>query len=371
MIRVLEFIGDPLVYGGQEEFVLNMLNNFNNGNIQYTVCTPFYCENEKLIKIVNRRNEKLLTLNFNVKGELRKLRVAIALKRVLKENTFDVVHIHAGSTIVLYKCAKIAKKLGVKKVIVHSHMAGNLSFVAKTLKKYTDKHFDKYVDKYLACSRLAGECKFPIKVLNTDKFFVVNNGIDTEKFSFNENIRDQYRKEFKIENDLVLLNVGRFTEQKNQHFIVRFADWLKNSVPNFKIILVGDGKLKEQIIQNIKNLSLEEKFILLDKRNDVQNIMMASDIFVFPSTFEGLGIVTIEAQATGLPVIASEFIPEEAKITDLYHSVSLKNEDKWVELVKKIQAPADRVKYAEIIKKSGYSAKESALLLESLYIGDK
>ena len=371
MIRVLEFIGDPLVYGGQEEFVLNMLSRFQNKNIQYTVCTPFYCENEKLMNIVKQRDEKLIALNYNVNGELRKIRVVKALKKVLKDNPFDVVHIHAGSMIVLYNCAKLAKKMGIKKVIVHSHMAGNLSFITRFLKKHTDRYFDKYVDKYLACSKFAGECKFPKNILNTNKFLVINNGINTNKFKFDESIRQQYRKNLGIENDLVLLNVGRFTEQKNQQFIVQLVNNLKNHIHNFKVVLVGDGKLKNQIVENIYNLGLDKYFIFLEKRDDVQNIMMASDLFVFPSIFEGLGIVAVEAQSTGLPVIASEYIPKEANFSDIYHSVKLEDVQKWIELIKTIKTPTDRCQYANLTNKAGFSANQSAVILENLYLDNK
>ena len=368
MIKVLEFIGDPLIYGGQEEFVYNMLSNFKNKDITCTICTPFYCENEKLFSIAKQRNEQLLELNYNVYGELRKLRVVKALKKVLSQNKYDVVHIHAGSMIVLYNCAKAAKKAGVKKVIVHSHMAGNLSFVTKVLKKHTDKHFDKYVDKYFACSRSAGECKFPKNILDTDKFLIINNGIDTNKFKFEEKTRQSYRKEFGIKDELVLLNVGRYTEQKNHQFIVTLIEKLKDHMSNFKVILVGDGKLKGQTVEAIKSKNIEKYFMFLEKRSDVQNIMMASDIFVFPSIFEGLGIVAIEAQATGLSVIASEFIPKEANICDLYHTASLSQPDKWIDLIKAIKAPENRAEYAKIASESGYDAKQSAAKLESIYI---
>ena len=152
--------------------------------------------------------------------------------------------------------------------------------------------------------------------------------------------------------------------------MIKIAEWLTKNKVNYKFILVGDGELKEETIKQIKDLNLMGYFIFLEKRNDIAQIMMASDVFVFPSIFEGLGIVAIEAQAVGLPVVCSMQIPSETKLTDIINYVDLSNLEKWIKNILCYQnKKINRDCYAEEIKHAGYDAKTSANVLEEIYLG--
>ena len=372
MINVLEFFGEPLEYGGQEAFMLNMYKNFNAKNINYILCTPFNLTNEKLIKIAENRNEKIIHYDYNFFSKFRKCYILKALKKVLKSQKFDVIHIQSGSIFALYYSARLAKKMGVKQIFVNSHSTGKQNFVYRLIKKHSDKKIEKYADKFFACSMLAGEHKFPKKVIEENKCLVIKNGIDTNKFKFDEKTRKEYREKLGLkENEFVLLNVGRFAEQKNHKFIVEIVDKLKDKLKSFKVILIGEGELKEQTLKEIKEKGLEKYFIILEKRNDVAEIMKASDMFILPSLFEGLPVVAIEAQTTGLTCICSDTITTETNITDLYNILPIETANVWVEkILEQKDKKVDREKYAEIIKKEGYDAKTSAEILEKLYLGE-
>ena len=372
-IKVCEFFGEPLAYGGQEAFIINMYKNFQDENLKYTFVTPFDLTNKTLMDLVEKRQDKIIHYNYNFNSKLRKSYIKKTLKKLFKENTFDVVHIHTGSIFTILTASKIAKTLGhVKTVIAHSHSTGKNNFKYKLIKKYSDSKIDKYVDVYFACSKLAGQWKFPKEIIEDKKLQVINNGIDLQKYKFNEKTRTKYRKEFGIkDNQLLLCNVGRFAPEKNHEFIVKIANELRQKKVDFKFVLVGEGPLKEQIIQKINELGLIDYFIVLEKRSDIAEIMMASDMFILPSLFEGLAVTSIESQATGLITLCSSTITKETQITDIYYCLDINDPKDWSKMILKHKNDKiDRSKYGKIISDAGYDAKQSAQILESKYKGN-
>ena len=150
-----------------------------------------------------------------------------------------------------------------------------------------------------------------------DKYYrVIHNAINIKQFAYNQQKRDSLRRDLGIENKLVIGNVGRFHFQKNHEFLIRiFAEIHKRNKQSV-LLLVGQGELEADIREQVRRLHLEEHVSFLGLRNDVSDLMSAMDVFLFPSVFEGLGIVAIEAQASGLPCIVSTEVPQDAKVTD-------------------------------------------------------
>ena len=372
-IKVLEFFGEPLAYGGQEAFILNMYRNFTKENIKYVFCTPFDLTNKNLIELSEKRKDKIVHYDYNFNNKLRKFYIKKALKKILKSEKFDVIHIQTGSSFTMITAAKLAKKYGVKNVIAHSHCAGIENFKHILIKKYSDKRIEKYVDNYFACSLVAGEWKFPKKIMNENKCVIVNNGININNHTFDAETRKEYRKEFGIsKNTKLLCNVGRFALQKNHTFILEIVKLLKERKFDFKFILIGEGELKQEILEKIKQFNLEECFIILEKRNDVSKIMMASDLFVMPSLFEGFPVTLIEAQATGLNCLSSDTITKEASISDLIEYLPIEDASVWADKIEKTKSKnTPREEYAEIVSKAGYNAEDSAKLLEDVFMGQK
>jgi glycosyltransferase involved in cell wall biosynthesis len=139
-----------------------------------------------------------------------------------------------------------------------------------------------------------------------------------------------------------------------------------------RCVFVGSGDTKPLIIDTIKEKKIDDRFLFLENRSDVNNILMACDVFVFPSKFEGLGIVAIESQASGLPTVCSEFIPQETNLTDVISYHSLDKQQEWIDKINEIKnMKVDRSKYAKVVADAGYDAKESARLLEDKYLGLK
>lgn len=365
-MKVIEFFGEPLSYGGQEAFIYNMYSHFTKP-AKYLFITPFHADNVELIEKINNRGDEYISNNYKFESKLRKVYIIKTAKKSIPSG-YDVIHIHSGSIFNLMIVSKIAKKKGIKKVIVHSHATGHADAKHGLIKKISDSYLDKYADLFLACSKEAGRFKYSDEVLKSDRFNVINNGIELDNYKYNEDWRNQIRNELKLKDEFVLCNVGRYSSEKNQKFIVRvFNEYLKiNS--NSKLLFVGgEGPAKEELIQEIDHLGLKSKVIMLTKRNDINKILSAADVFLFPSLFEGLGISGIEAQAAGLHTLCSENIPDEANVTPLFQRLSLSDGERaWAECITKLPN-TDRIEYGNKRFNKEYAAVNCAAKLESLY----
>lgn len=368
-MRVLQVFGEPLSTGGQEAFIMNIYDNIDKNKVQFDFFTPYYCDNLKMKDKIECSGGKVFAQGREFESKKRKKFFVQELKNFLKDNNYEIVHIHSGSIFALSYGAKISKKYGAKKIIVHSHCTGTDSLKYRVIKKLSERVFLNNATDYLACSKEAAIWKFPKKVIEENQYTVIKNGIQLEKFAYNKEIRGEYRKKFNIEKEeLVIGHIGRFEAEKNHEYLVEIFEELSRRKKNVKLLLVGTGALKNNIINKINEKNMQDKVILLENRDDVNKILQAVDIFVFPSLFEGLGIVAIEAQATGLHTICSENIPKEANVTELFHQLELNvGKEKWAdEILKYIKC--DRKDMIESIKAKGYEAKKSAEIILNIYL---
>lgn len=365
-MRVLEFFGEPLSYGGQESFMINMYQCFDLKN-EYCFVTPFYFNNEFLRSLIQQRKDTSIADNCDFDSRNRKKYIIATAKRTITDK-YDVIHIHSGSVFTLLTVARIAKQKGVKRVIVHSHATGKDNLSHKAIKMISDLFLEKYADYFLACSLEAGRFKFPEKIFKSSKFSIIRNGIDIKKFIFDENTRIEKRKEIGIENRTVICNVGRYSPEKNQTFLLDvLQEYLKFDPKGVLLLIGGTGIVQDDINNRIDALHLQEHVIMLQERNDVPALLSAADYFVFPSLFEGLGMSAIEAQAAGLVTLCSEFIPDDANVSTLYRKLSLEKGAKiWAEYIYNT-LDSKRMDTSKEIEENGYSAAKCSEQLESIY----
>lgn len=368
-IKVLEFFCEPLNFGGQEAFIINVYQKFTNKKISYTFCTPFECKNEKLKKIIKEKKDEIIYLNYEFETKFRKLNLIKAAKEILKNNKYDVIHIHSGSIFSLYSVAKLAKKSGIKKVIIHSHSTGVNSLKHSIIKKITNNKLEKYVDVFLACSEEAAKWKFPDEVILQKKYKIIKNGVDIDTFKFNNDKRQKIRNEYNIENKNVILNVGRFSKEKNQTFLIDIFNEIKRINSNTYLILIGgSGPLKEEIKNKIEENNLNQDVLILENINNVFEFLQAADTFVLPSIYEGFPVVAVEAQAAGLPIICSDSITKEACITPNCNFLSLNDDiDVWVKKISE-DLKRKRTNYEDEIRNKGFDIKDTAKILENIYL---
>ena len=364
MKKILMTYGEPFVYGGQEMFSLNLYRNINKSKTIFDFYTPYYVSNFSLIKILDK-NSKFYYDNKKDKGFLKKIYYIIYFNKFLKlhKNNYDIIHINSGSSFTLAIGAYIAKKNGIKKVIVHAHSSGTSRNRHKIINKILSRYY-KYADNFLACSKEAAKYHFPNEIIQKNNYTIISNGIDIEKYKYNEEKRKEYRKLLNInDNEILIGNVGRLSKEKNQIFILEILKKILNKNKNYKLLLIGNGSYKNQIKNKIEELKIKDNVIIFENRNDINYLLMAMDIFVFPSIFEGLGIALIEAEATGLPSICSAGIPKEAIVNKNCYQINDFKIDNWIKLIKTISLY--RVVSSDL--KKYYSLDYMIKQMESIY----
>lgn len=280
----------------------------------------------------------------------------------LRNEKVDVLHVHGSSSAILIEIV-VAKIAGVKKIVTHSHNTrGNHNIIHKILRPAVNW----LADEKLACGDLAGKWMYG----KHSKFTIIPNCIDTERYKYDENVRREIRTELGIdESSIVIGHVGMFTEIKNQKFLVHLINKLKTrSISEYKLLLIGHGPLKEQVEKEVDHLNLTNDVIFLGNRNDIPKIMMVMDVFCLPSLYEGFPIVSVEAQASGLPSLLSTNISPEICITDLVKLLPIEDVDLWTQTLEEISLKnGGRGSYAHIIKDAGYDIHYSASMLEYAY----
>lgn len=362
-IKVLQVIAG-MDMGGAETFLMNVFKNIDRNQFEfYFLCygTKNFDYEEEIKNLGGHIIRIELSNNKNI------IKNFFEFEKVIKDYNIDVVHAHThyNSMFAVYA----AHKCGVKKIITHSHSTFseiNPSLIKKIYSQIAKYIINKYSNVYLACGKDAGDALFYKK----NKYEICYNGIDLEKFVYSDEIRNIKRKEINInDNEIVIGHVGRFEDVKNHNFILHiFKEFLKLESKS-KLVLIGDGMLKESIDRKAVELGIKDKVKILGKRKDVNYLYSTMDSFVFPSFYEGLPLTLIEAQTNGLPILASDSIDQHVNITDEVEFCSLNNSaDVWAnKLHEKI---GKRYNHIYDIEQSKYNMKKNVYKLEEIYKED-
>lgn len=356
-IKIVNIIS-RLVYGGTETVVYNYYKNIDKDKFElYIICMNE--SNEKAIKRFERIGFKVITV-----GNWEKKPVAEGKRifKILKDYKFDIVHAHLSHTSFYFMIlAKLAK---IKHRITHSHLTKKDENLKVNIRHCIYKILIKlFSTNYMACSEAAAVDLFG-KIKDV---YILRNAIEVNEFKYNESYREKYRKNLNIAKDeIVYGSVGRFTPQKNQLFLIDIFYEISLLDEKSKLLLIGDGELKKDIIVKAKQLNISDKIIILSNREDINFFYQAMDRFILPSLYEGLGIVLIEAQVSGLQCFTSDIVvPKEAKVTDCCEYISLdKNSKEWAGLILNHEYK-ERRSYDEEVSKQGYN-----ITLESERLSD-
>ncbi|MFC5773349.1 MULTISPECIES: glycosyltransferase family 1 protein [Ectobacillus] len=285
------------------------------------------------------------------------------LAEFFKEHTeYEIVHAHnnENSSFVL----RAAKRAGVKCRIAHSHLS-DLGFDIKLpFRLYARMVMKGAPNQYFACSERAGTWLFGKHVSHIQ---VLNNAVDVAQFSYNPLKREEIRSELQAEEKFVIGHVGRFNRQKNHEFLIDIFAAIHKKNENVLLVLIGDGELRPSIQEKVRNLGLEEHVRFLGVREDIANLLQGFDLFLFPSLFEGLPVVLVEAQAAGLPCVVSNNITTESNVTGIVQFKSLKESaDKWAQHI--LSMPVHRFETARTLKETGYDTTTMSQWLSDYYV---
>mgnify|MGYP004702420673 CR=1 FL=1 len=361
-IRVAHVIGNWLG-GGVESVVMNYYRNIDRNKVQF----DFLCS-ESSTDIPYEEIEKLGGRVFIVPNYTKVVKYQKELKKIFKENNYKIVHSHINTMSVFP--LRAAKKAGVPVRIAHSHSTTNKKEKKKNLLKQILRPFSRvYATDYMCCSELAGRWLFGDKEYDKGNVYLLNNAIDLDKFKYNESLRKEKRKELGISDDtLVIGHVGRFVEQKNHRFLIDIFNEIYKQNNKSLLLLAGQGPLMVEIKNKVISLKLEKNVKFLGQRSDINELYQAMDLFLFPSLYEGLGMVAVEAQVSGLPCVVSKEIPEIARVSD---QISFINSDDqmeiWVNTIIKYLNNIDRYKINFTNEINKYDIKKEAKKLEKYY----
>ncbi len=286
------------------------------------------------------------------------------IKKVLKKNNYDIVHAHAdsGNAHIL----RLAKKCGIPVRISHSHNTDHTvnNKLRRKLADLQKKKISKYATHKFACSKEAGLWLYGKEVP------VINNAITVRNFAYSKDSRESIRNKYDIGGNLLIGCVGRLDYQKNHKFLLSVFSEIVKKCKDVRLLLVGDGILKNELTEEVKKLGLQEYVIFAGQVSNVNEYYSAFDLFVMPSLFEGLGMVIIEAECSGLPCLLSENIPSSVKINDNVRFLSLDKPDVWVDAIllaniEESQRTTDNLK--KVIG-AGYDIETQAKKIEQFYM---
>nr|WP_300128230.1 glycosyltransferase [uncultured Butyricicoccus sp.] len=366
-IRVLHEVG-RMEAGGIQQLIMNIYRNIDRDKVQfdfmvYRADPWFEAEIKQLGGTIYPLDRNLGNSNFfnMIKKEWNKY-------KVLREHPYNIIHIHCGRPRPCH-IAIIPWVCGVSHRIYHGH----------NMKRKLASKFEEVMlaigrigisiscNHFFACSRPAAKWNLSKIHYNANNYTILKNGIDTHKFSFNSTLRSQMREKLGVSDSLVLGHVGRFMPVKNHKFLLEILREVKYIHPKVVLLLVGDGPEYHNIQRMAQDMDLEKNIIFYGTCKQVEQLYQAMDVFLLPSFFEGFGIVGIEAQASGLPVIISDCIPSDVLVTEYTKALPLDDAKLWAKKIVEFST-LHREDQSEKIRKAGYDIYKTVSFLEQFYL---
>lgn len=331
-VRIIQVFG-RLNRGGAESVIMNLYRNIDRDKVQFDfiVHTEQKCDYDDEILLMGGKIYSVPQFKgLNFFDYCHKWNLFFKT-----HPEYKIIHSHISSTAAIFLLIAKFYRLFT---ISHSHNISSgkgYNAVVKDVMQLPLRYICNY---YMACSLEAGIWLYGDNIVKGDKFKILKNALSLKEFFFDEEKRNLIRNQLNIrDNQKVLIHVGRFHYQKNHEFLIDLFALTVKENSDFLLILVGDGELKLKIMEKVNELKIQDNVIFLGVRQDIPDLLIAADIFVFPSHFEGLGVVLIEAQVSGLPCLISDKIPNEAIVSNLIYTQTLKSSAaEWTKNIKKI-----------------------------------
>lgn len=359
-IRVAHIMG-KMMSGGVESVVMNYYRHINREKVQF----DFIIDEDSTI-VPYEEIENLGGKIYKIPPYQKPVSYHKALIRLFHENHYCIVHSHINTLSIFPLFA--AKRAGIPVRIAHSHSTAGKGETARNILKYTFRPFSKvFPTHYCACSEYAGRWLFGDKMYDSGKVTLIRNAIETSKFIFDPQIRQTVRDELNITDKFVIIHVGRFMKQKNHSFLIEIFEKVHRQKPDSLLLLVGEGELEQEIRDKVHRLRLDNSVMFLGVRNDVHRLLQAADVFLLPSLYEGLPVVGVEAQASGLRMIASDTVTMEAKIIQSFVFMSLNQPSTaWAEKILVYQDDKRGTSTKQIVS-AGFEIGVAAEKLQDFY----
>lgn len=285
-----------------------------------------------------------------------------------KHNDYKIIHSHFNQ--IDFMVFHYAKKYGAKHCISHSHNTKYSDNKLKSIRNWMMCLPLRHIaDTWAACGIEAGQFLYGKDFLESKRHLIINNAINIDKFTYNLEIRNEKRSELGLDDKFIIGNVGRLRLQKNQSYLLRlFSELLKdkNHVEKYHLLLIGDGELKQSLKKLSDELNISEFVTFLGTRSDVNELLQAMDIFVLPSLYEGLPVIGIEAQASGLSCLFSNNVTDEVSLCNSKFLPLSDDFSPWIDEITKSKR-TERYDTRNIIIEKGFSIKDEANKLTDFY----
>ncbi len=362
-IRVLHIL-HSMNRGGAENAIMNYYRHIDREKVQFDflLTEPAKCQFEDEILSLGGRVFRVQRLTIR-----NPLPYLVGVWRFYKSHPeYRIVHSHTSSKS--FFPLLIAKLTGIPVRICHSHGSRSEVGMNGTIRDFLKPFLKASANHYIACGNDAAVWLYGTRFLQKGKVVLFPNVIEAGHFDYNKAVRDKLRLSLGIKDSTIALGcTARFSAVKNHVFLLSLFKEFHKRVTDSVLILVGDGELKEDIVDMVLTMGIKDSVIMPGVVSNVSDYVQAMDFFFLPSINEGIPLSLIEAQVSGLRCFVSEGVPRESDKTGLVSFLSLdEGPEYWARQI------ADNIEYRrnshlDDIVKAGYDAPTSAQKLEQFY----
>lgn len=296
----------------------------------------------------------------------KKDRIIALFRHLRRHRDYDIIHYHTASKIGAPVCVMMRALCPRAKIIVHSHIVYpplTLTWRAAHLLYQASAHY------FLGCGVAAGRFVFGDKIDRKPNFAVACNAVDKARFYPDAAARAATRARYGIgEEERLAGFVGRLNHQKNPEFLLRVFAAMYRQDPRWRLLLVGGGEKEPALRRQAGELGVAGRVIFAGVQNDVPAFMNAFDLFLLPSNFEGSPVTLVEAQACGVPCLASTNVPDDGSVTELVHFLPLDAPlEEWAGLAGRIAPGGPHADHWPALEAAGYELHAAARRMEAIY----
>lgn len=367
MIKILYIVGKLDREGGVTGFIMNYFRHIDSRFVHFDFLVFSEANSESIVEEIQSKKSQVYCIPIMERKNILEIWESLQCFFKKHENEYPIVHSHFFQ--LNWLLFHFARKYGAKVCISHAHATNWADYKLRAIRnRIMALPVPRCSDIWGACSIAAGEFFYGKGFLRSPKHWVIRNAIEVSRFAFNEVGRKKARQAFGYTDEFVLCNIGRMVPVKNQTFLLDIMNCLlENGQRKYRLLVVGEGELREKLIEKIERLGLNEYVTFTGMRIDIPEILWASDVFLLPSHHEGLPVSGIEAQAAGLPCVFGDAITREAAIAKVVF-LSIKNgANIWADTILGIKK--ERIHdAADIVKKAGYDIETEGNYAAERYI---
>lgn len=364
-IRVLQILG-IVAGGGVESVIMNYYKHIDRSIVQF----DFIVHNDNKVDItdiVESMHGRVFKVTPYSKNPFAYI---LEIYNIIKQNNYNIIHSNMNTISAFSLLAAWLARAPIR--ILHNHSTSAPGEKKRNTLKLILRPFAKlFANRYFACSQLAAEWMYGKEAMKRGDVKIINNAIDLSSYAFNLKKREQLRQILGVDDRFVIGHVGRFVYAKNHEFLIEVFSKIHAMHHNVCLVLIGEGPLRKAIELKVKSLGLSDSVKFLGLRDDVQDLYNALDLFILPSYYEGLPVVSVEAQANALPILVSTNVTQEARLTSVIHYKSLSDGvDAWAnEFTTFYNNHGDtRIDTVPMMRASGFDIIREAKKLQIYYL---